>query len=102
LKELALSRPSEVMSRYSISAKNVGSTHVAFGFFSGLLNLLLGLTTVQRFPDFARRCAIPPGPNLAHVAKSSFLLAEIQSCNARRIFDEADHREFSLVHGFDF
>jgi hypothetical protein len=47
LNELALSRPSEVMSRYSTSAKNFGSTHVALGFLSGLLSLLFGLTTVS-------------------------------------------------------
>jgi hypothetical protein len=46
LKELARNRPSDVMSRYS-SATNSGSTHVALGFLSGLLNLLLGLMTVS-------------------------------------------------------
>ena len=35
LNELARSKPSDVMSRYSTSAKNFGSTHVAFGFLMG-------------------------------------------------------------------
>jgi hypothetical protein len=48
LNELARSSPSEVISRYSISAVNTGSTHVALGFLSGLLNLLFGLATVSR------------------------------------------------------
>ena len=47
LNELARSKPSEVMSRYSTSAKNVGSTHVAFGFLMGLVSLDFGLTTVS-------------------------------------------------------
>src|SRR5258708_5642497 len=47
LNELCLSNPSEVMSRYSTSAKNVGSTHVAFGFLIGVVSLDFGLTTVS-------------------------------------------------------
>ena len=35
LNELARSKPSDVMSLYSTSAKNLGSTHVAFGFPDG-------------------------------------------------------------------
>ena len=35
------------MSRYSMSAKNVGSTHVAFGFLIGFVNFDFGLTTVS-------------------------------------------------------
>ena len=45
LKELARSKPSDVMSLYSTSAKNIGSTHVAFGFLMGLVSFDLGLTT---------------------------------------------------------
>jgi hypothetical protein len=47
LNELCRSRPSEVMSRYSTSAKKVGSTHVAFGFLIGFVSLDFGLTTVS-------------------------------------------------------
>jgi hypothetical protein len=47
LNELALRRPSEVMSRYSMSATNVGSTHVALDFLMGLVSLDFGLTTVS-------------------------------------------------------
>jgi hypothetical protein len=36
LNELARSKPSDVMSRYSMSAKNFGSTHVAFAQHSSL------------------------------------------------------------------
>jgi hypothetical protein len=42
LKELARSKPSDVMSRNSTSAKNFGSTHVAFGFLMGLVTLTSG------------------------------------------------------------
>ena len=52
LNELALKRPSEVMSRYSTSATKVGSTQVALGFLMGLVSLDFGLTTVL-LPDFA-------------------------------------------------
>jgi hypothetical protein len=45
--ELALRRPSEVMSRYSISATNVGSTHVALGFLIDFVSFDFGLTTVS-------------------------------------------------------
>jgi hypothetical protein len=47
LNELALNRSSEVMSRYSTSAKKVGSTHVALGFLMGLVSFDFGLTTVS-------------------------------------------------------
>ena len=47
MNELARSKPSDVMSRYSTSAKNFGSTHVAFGFLICLVSLDLGLTTVS-------------------------------------------------------
>jgi hypothetical protein len=39
LNELCRSGPSEVISRYSTSAKKVGSTHVAFGFLIGFVSL---------------------------------------------------------------
>ena len=47
LNELARSKPSDVMSLYSTSAKNFGSTHVAFGFLMGLVSFVFGLTTVS-------------------------------------------------------
>ena len=40
LKELARRKPSDVMSLYSTSAKNIGSTHVAFGFLMGLVSFI--------------------------------------------------------------
>jgi hypothetical protein len=45
LNELARSNPSDVMSRNSTSAKNFGSTPVAFGFLIALVNFDFGLTT---------------------------------------------------------
>ena len=45
LKELCLSRPSEVMSRYSTSAVNDGSTQTALGFLIGFVSLDWGLIT---------------------------------------------------------
>lgn len=47
LNELCRRKPSEVMSRYSISAINTGSTQVARGFFTCLVSLDFGLTTVS-------------------------------------------------------
>ena len=47
LNELARSKASDVMSLYSTSAKNLGSTHVAFGFLMGLVSFDLGLTAVS-------------------------------------------------------
>jgi len=35
------------MSRYSTSAKNFGSTQVAFGFLTGFVSFDFGLTTVS-------------------------------------------------------
>ena len=45
LNELAR-KPSDVNSRYSISAKNFGSTHVALGFLMALVSFGFGVTTV--------------------------------------------------------
>ena len=47
MKELARNKPSDVMSRYSTSAKNFGMTQVAFGFLMALVSFDLGLTTVS-------------------------------------------------------
>jgi hypothetical protein len=44
---VCLSSPSDVMSRYSTSAKYAGSTQVALGFLIGLVSLDFGLTTVS-------------------------------------------------------
>jgi hypothetical protein len=42
------------MSRYSTSAKNFGSTHVAFGFLMVLVSFDFGLTYgVELLPDLA-------------------------------------------------
>jgi hypothetical protein len=46
-RNVCLSSPSEVMSRYSTSAKKVGSTHVAFGFLMGFVSFHFELTTVS-------------------------------------------------------
>ena len=51
LNELARSKPSDVMSVYSTSAKNLGSTHVAFGFLTDRVGFDLGLTTVSSASD---------------------------------------------------
>jgi hypothetical protein len=47
LNERARNKPSEVMSRYSISAKNCGSTQVAFRLRIALVSFDFGLTTVS-------------------------------------------------------
>jgi hypothetical protein len=47
LNELLRSKPSDVMSLYSTSAKNFGSTQVAFGFLIVLVSFDFGLTTVS-------------------------------------------------------
>jgi len=51
LNELALKRPSEVMSRYSTSATKVGSTQVALGFLMGLVSL--DFDRIELLPDLA-------------------------------------------------
>jgi hypothetical protein len=43
LNELGRSRPSEVMSRYSISAKKVGPTQVAFGLRIGFASFAVSV-----------------------------------------------------------
>jgi hypothetical protein len=47
LNELARSSPSLVMSRYSMSATNFGSTQVAFGALIGFVSFDFGLTTLS-------------------------------------------------------
>jgi hypothetical protein len=47
LEELCRSSPSEVISRYSTSAKNLGSTHVALGFLTCFVSVDFGLTAVS-------------------------------------------------------
>ncbi len=47
LKELARSRPSAVISLYSTSATNFGSTQVVLGALIGFVNFDLELTTVS-------------------------------------------------------
>lgn len=47
LKQLARSRPSAVISRYSTSATNFGSTQVVLGALIGFVNFDLELTTVS-------------------------------------------------------
>jgi hypothetical protein len=47
LKALWRSRLSDVISRKSTSATNLGKTQVAFGFLIGLVSLDFGLTTVS-------------------------------------------------------
>jgi hypothetical protein len=62
------------MSRYSTSAKNDGSTHVAFGFLMGFVSLDFGLTTVlsclRIWPDTVRdhddRLNMLVAPTLMH------------------------------------
>jgi hypothetical protein len=58
LNELCLSSPSDVMSRYSTSAKNVGSTHVALDFLIGFVSFDFGL------PDLTRNGPRPAPPHL--------------------------------------
>ena len=80
LNELARSKPSEVMSRYSTSAKNFGSTHVAFGFLMGLVSLDFGTDHgIELLADLAGDGARPSRADLAHVDQLlAFLLAEVE------------------------
>jgi hypothetical protein len=64
LKELARSKPSDVMSLYSTSAKNFGSTHVAFGFLMGMVSFVFGLTTVSSFLIWLEIVRDQPVPTL--------------------------------------
>jgi hypothetical protein len=45
--ELARTNPSDVMSRHSTSARNLGSTHVALGFLIGFVSFDFGVTMVS-------------------------------------------------------
>jgi hypothetical protein len=54
LNELARSSPSDVMSLCSSSAKNRGSTHVAFGIPMGLVSFDLGLATAAAARGFSQ------------------------------------------------
>jgi hypothetical protein len=54
LNELCLSNPSDVISRYSTSATNDGSTHTAWRILIGLVSLDFGLHNgVELLPDLA-------------------------------------------------
>jgi len=64
LKELARSNPSDVMSLYSTSAKNFGSTHVAIGFSMGMVSFVFGLTTVSSFLIWLEIVRDQPVPTL--------------------------------------
>ena len=64
LKELARSNPSDVMSLYSTSAKNFGSTHLAFGFLMGMVSFVFGLTTVSSFLIWLEIVRDQPVPTL--------------------------------------
>lgn len=97
MNELARSRPSDVMSRYSTSAKNFGSTQIAFGFLIGFVSFDLGLTTVSS--GFLTRSA---RADLAHIDEVLALpLAEIKCGDAARVLDKADNGESPLLHGLD-
>src|SRR6202795_2286890 len=57
---------------------------------------------IKLFPDLARDGPRPAGADLAHVDEIFALaLSEIQRSHAGWILDEADDREFSLLHGLD-
>ena len=53
MNETARSRPLAVTSRYSTSARNFGSTHVAFASRIGLVSFDVEVTTVSSFVDAA-------------------------------------------------
>jgi hypothetical protein len=54
------------MSRYSTSARNDGSTHVAFGFLTGFVNGDVAMTAVSSclriLIDFVREQTVPTFP----------------------------------------
>jgi hypothetical protein len=93
-----------VMSRYSISATNVGSTHVAFGFLMGLESLDLGLTTVSScLRIWLEAVRDHPGPDLPHVDQVlALFLAEVEGGEAGGVLDESDDGKFALLNDFDF
>jgi hypothetical protein len=57
LTELCPSSPSDVISRYSTSATKDGSTHVAFGFLTGLVSFDFGLIDdgIELLADLGKR-----------------------------------------------
>lgn len=103
LNELALKRPSDMMSRYSISATNDGSTHVALGFFVGLVSLDFGLTVSQLLANLTWDRARPTGADLPQIDQLFPLpLAKIESGDARGIFQKSKYGKFFPLDDFDF
>lgn len=101
LNELARSKPSDVMSRYLTSAKNFSSTHVAFGFLMALVSFGFGLITVSSgFLIWLEAVRDHPVPTLPMQTRSSPCCLPRYSRPATRVFDKADHRKLTLLHGF--
>jgi hypothetical protein len=95
LKELARSRPSAVISRYSTSATNFGSTQVVLGALIGFVNFDLELTTVSSC--FRIRLETvrdqPFGADLADVDQfQTDLLSEVKCRDPRRTLHESHNR----------
>jgi hypothetical protein len=58
---------------------------------------------IELLPDLAGHGSGPAGADLAHVYEViPFPLAKVQGGDAGWVLHEADHGEFSLLHGFDF
>ena len=75
------------MSLNFTSAKKSGSTHVAFGFLTGLVSFDFGLTTVSScFLIWLETVRDQTRPNFSHVGKVfAFLFAEVQCGDAARV-----------------
>ena len=95
--------PSEVMSRYSTSGKNFGSTQVAFGFLM-LGELRLGTDYgIELLADLAGDRAGPTRPDLAHIAQLfALLLTQVERGDAGGVFDKSDNRKRALRYRLDF
>src|SRR5215216_1052509 len=58
---------------------------------------------IQLLADLTGDGSGPACPDLAHVDQVlSFLLPEVERGDAAGIFDKPNHREFALLHAFDF
>jgi hypothetical protein len=89
------------MSRYSTSATNRGSTHVAFGFLTGLVSFDFGQMTVfSCLHIWLETVRDQPVPTLPKQLRA-FLLAEIERCDPRGVFDKTNHRECTFLYTLD-
>jgi hypothetical protein len=104
LNELCRSNPSEVISRYSTSAKKCWFHPSGLGLSDRLCEFRFWAEhRIELSSDLARNSPRPACPDLAHVHQVfPFPLSQIKSCNPGRISHKANDREDTFLNGFYF